>query len=351
MIAALRTSTIAWWYGILLIPMLMSFIFATNALSIEPDSPELAVKKTIDVGLVSYDSAPLSFNIPITNKSGRQISISRLSKDCSCTSLALDRSTLGPGDTAFLHVDINLTGKSGKFYSQLVIQSDSREKLTEIQIQGQVIGQIRIRPERGSLFIGRNAKPAYFTVYCDEENGNWKYLGCDSSLPDLIVTLNRATKSPIASVYNAVANLRSNNTDWIQKDYYENIITLHFYNESMKKTLDIKFPIDCVTRKQYSVQPAVVLFDSSTIAQSRRVLVQAEDAFTIDSIQCNAAFLTYKIKQINDKSCLIDIDKMANSFITVHQQNWSLKCLDKNNVFLASIPVMVMDTSSPQSPK
>ena len=81
-------------------------------------------------------------------------------------------------------------------FSNIVVESDAVERMDEIQITGQITGQIRIRPLRTALVLGDEYAPGEFTIFCDDQNGKWNYAGFTSEDPDLVAVLRPQSTSP-----------------------------------------------------------------------------------------------------------------------------------------------------------
>jgi hypothetical protein len=106
--------------------------------NMKQSEPELVMKKDVDLGIILDTTSPIQLALPITNQSNRLITIQDVAKDCSCTSVKIDKVKLAPGETATLRVVTNLAGKTDLYESNLIVESDAAEK----------VDQIRRRPER-----------------------------------------------------------------------------------------------------------------------------------------------------------------------------------------------------------
>ena len=68
--------------------------------------------------------------------------------------MTIDKQKLAPGETTNLRVITNLSGKTKLFTSNIVMESDAAEKVSEIEIRGQITGQIRIPAIAGDAGAG-----------------------------------------------------------------------------------------------------------------------------------------------------------------------------------------------------
>jgi hypothetical protein len=109
-----------------------------------PDTvTELEMKKDVDLGLILDTTKPLYLTIPITNRAKRTVTIQKLAKDCSCTSVKIDKFRLDPGEVATLTIVTNLTGKTNSYEGNVIIESDALERISQIRVRGRITGQIR----------------------------------------------------------------------------------------------------------------------------------------------------------------------------------------------------------------
>jgi hypothetical protein len=63
-------------------------------------STELEMKHEIDLGVILDTTIPIQLLIPVKNRSDRPVKIFKVSKDCSCTAVSIDKTSLAPGETA-----------------------------------------------------------------------------------------------------------------------------------------------------------------------------------------------------------------------------------------------------------
>jgi hypothetical protein len=274
---------------------------------------DLEMQKEIDVGYILDTSVPLQLSIPMVNRSNRTISISKVSKDCSCTSVSIDKLKLVPGEKATIRVVTNLSGKSNMFLSYIVVESDAVERVDEIQIRGQITGQIRIRPLRTTLVLGDQHAPGEFTVYCDDQNGKWRYAGFTADDPTLMAKITPKASSPTTSTYSGVVTINPDLVEQKPADYRVSMITLTFINDALHKSLELKYPVDNVIRRAVMADPPQVVFGLGTKDQKRSVLVQSTDPIAVDAVATESACLTASWHRIDSKTVLVQINYQPNS--------------------------------------
>jgi hypothetical protein len=302
---------------------------------------ELELQHDIDLGVILDTTMPLQLSIPVKNVSDRKLRILRLSKDCSCTSVSIDRQTLMPGETGYIRVVTNLTGKSGQYVGEVAIESDSVEKIDEIQIHGRITGQIRIRPARTAIQIGDVDVPAKITVYCDDQDGKWNYTGFESEDKNVSLNLKQMANSPTTSTYEGVMTLNVK-PEAKNADYRTSMITLKFVNNHLRKTLEMKYPVDIVVRKRLTFDPSQVLFAHGALEQKRTILVQGEDAARVDSAQCSAPFVRATIRPMDQKTVFLEI--AFDPSLAHEDVSRNLTCdLLSSGKTVASIPVSIVD--------
>ena len=269
--------------------------------------PDLALKKDIDLGLILDTTAPVELFIPIKNVSNRTITILKLSKDCSCISVTIDKRKLAPGETATLRYSANISGRTGRFASDIVIESDASEQLDEIQISGQITGQIRVRPKSVALLTGEKNSPGTFTVFSDDQGGKWNYTGFVSDNPNLNVELRSDSSSPTTSTYDGRITLSS---DWLKSaktSYCSTGVTLKFVNDRLGRSLDVNVPVEIAVRRQITMDPPSVTFLTKSGQQTRAILVQSVQPLAIDQVRSPSSSITAAIHRIDPKSLRVEL--------------------------------------------
>ena len=305
-------------------------------------SSELKVKKEIDLGIILDTTLPLELSIPITNRANRKLTIIKLSKDCSCTAVTIDKVSLSPGETANLHVVTNLAGKTNSFTSDIIVESDSLEKMDEIMIHGQITGQIRIRPQRATLLTGNEHVSSNFTVFCDDQNGKWKYTDFSADDSDVTVTLSQQSTSPTISIYNGLVDINPDAAGKQNTDYRESVITLNFVNEKTRKSFQLKYPVDIAVRRKLMMDPPQVTLVHTAMDQKRTILVQSEDPIHIDSVVCDSPCVKAAIRWIDTKTLIVEL--VSTPVSTQGDFPKNLKCnLLSGGKTIASIPVSIVN--------
>lgn len=303
---------------------------------------ELEMKKEIDVGTILDTTVPLTLSIPVTNRSDRILTISKLSKDCSCTAVTIDKNKLAPGETTNLRVITNLSGKSKLFVAGIVVESDAVEKIDEIEIRGQITGQIRIRPARGTLVLGDHYAAPGFTVFCDDQTGKWKYAGFTSDDPNVVLEINPKAQSPTTSTYAGVVNMKQNVDGKQPAGHRVTMLTLKFVNDSLRKNLTLIYAVDIVVRRKVMADPSQVTFAQDVKDQKRTVLVQCQDALKIDSAACDSPCAKALLRRIDEKTMLVEIAYTPPS--THDSIPTDLACnLSSGGELIQSIPIHILD--------
>jgi hypothetical protein len=303
---------------------------------------ELQMTKDVDVGLVLDSSRPLQLSIPIKNISGRVITIHQVSKDCSCTSVHVDELKLAPGQSTTVRIVSNLTGKSGQYIGNIVIESDAAEKIDEIQVRGMITGQIRIRPTSATVLMGDQSVSGAFTVYCDDQDGKWKYMGFNSGDPQLAVQLKESKTTPTTSVYEGAIAVDHRAAWKSDTAYCMTTITLKFENERLGRNLEINYPVEIVVRRHVTLDPPQVIFISGGAKQQRTVVAQSAEETKIDAAKSSSPCLQVSLRRIDAKSSLLDLIYIPSSGPEGYPEQ--LKCdLLSGGRIIGSIPIHLVD--------
>ena len=304
-------------------------------------STELEMQHVIDLGVLLDTTIPLQLSIPVKNTSQRKITISKVSKDCSCTSVSIDKTVLLPGESASIAVVTNLTGKTNYYQGEVIIESDATEKIDEIQVKGRITGQIRIRPLRSAVIMGDKYAPGSFTVFCDDQTGKWKYLGFTSEDPNVHAELVLKSTSPTTSTYDGGVSIPQETARKGYPDYSVTTITLKFGNDHLGKTLELRLPVDLFIRKNVTTDPAQVTFDHATKGQKRTILVQSGDPLNVDSVTCGSSCVKSNLRWIDKKTLIVELafDPESHQATTSQDMACDLRASGKS---IASIPIHVV---------
>jgi hypothetical protein len=308
----------------------------------KPSDAELEIKKDIDLGMIIDSTAPLRFSIPVRNASNRLITIQKLSKDCSCMSVKIDKLKLAPGEVATIRVVSNLMGKSSVFTNEIIVESDAIEKVDEIQIRGQITGQVRIRPQMATMVSGDQPAPGCFTVFCDDQDGKWKYTGFESDDPHLAIQLKKRQTTPTTSVYDGSVDFKDEEARRTYAAYHQSSVTLNFVNDRLGKSLKLPYPIEIAVRRRVAVDPPQVTFVAKGDEQKRTVLVQSRDAVTIDAVQCASPAIKTAMQRIDRNSLVISLVFLPTS--SLGESPGPLACdLVSGGKTVGSIPINIVD--------
>ena len=329
------------WVAVTLILMVLAACTRQESKEKTNVSTELEMNHQIDLGTILDTTIPIQLSIPVTNRSARKITISKLSKDCSCTAVSIDKTSLNPGETAQVRVSTNLTGKTNLYMGEVIIESDATEKIDEIQIQGRITGQIRVRPFQTTLVLGEKYTPASFTVFSDDQNGKWRYTGFTSDDPNLQVEISLKSNSPTTSIYAGTVQIPNKEARTQYADYRQSAITLKFVNDQLGKTIELKHMVALVTRRSVTTDPVQVTFAHATGEQKRSVLVQSADAIDVDSVTCPSPCVKPSFQRIDPNTVMVQV----TYFPRLLQGDFpsDISCdLHANGKMIASIPVHVV---------
>jgi hypothetical protein len=170
-----------------------------------------------------------------------------------------------------------------------------------------ITGQIRIRPERVTLLTGVQRTPGSFSVFCDDQNGAWRYAGFVSDDPNLVVRLQKRETSPTTSVYDGTVDIGSEAARRSYADFQTSRVTLSFVNDRIGRHFDLKYGVDIATRRDVTVDPPLVMYLGNGTEQKRTVLVQSAEALNIDSAQCSSPSLKASIRRVDGKALQVDL--------------------------------------------
>ena len=302
-------------------------------------STELEMKHEIDLGIILDTTIPIELFIPVKNRGERKVTISKVSKDCSCTSVSIDKTVLQPGETAHVRVSTNLTGKTNVYIGEVIIESDATEKIDEIQVRGQITGQIRVRPLRTAVIMGDKYTPGNFTVFSDDQNGKWNYVGFTADDPNLKAELNLKSESPTTATYAGVVSLPDEATRKGYPDFRTSMLTLKFTNDHLRRNLELRLAVDLVIRRKLTTDPPQVTFDHATKDQKRTVLVQSGDPIDVDSVACSAPCVKSNLRRIDTKTLMVELAFEP----TAEEVPEELACeLKADGKMIASIPIHVV---------
>ena len=295
------------WQSVATVILVFSLLFDCTYGDMKKSGPELELKKDIDLGLILDTTAPLEIFIPVKNISDRTITIVGLAKDCSCISVRIDKKKLEPGETATIRYSANIYGKTGRFGSDVIIESDASERFDEIQIRGQITGQIRIRPRTVTLLTGEQDSPGVFTVFCDDQDGKWNYTGYDTDNPHLQVNIREKATSPTTSTYDGVVTIAPGWAIGVRDAFAEAGVTLKFRNDRLGRSLNVILSVQIGVRRKITVDPARVVFIGRNGEQKRTVLVQSGEEIKVDTARCSSPCIEAIIRHVNPKALAIDL--------------------------------------------
>jgi len=302
---------------------------------------ELEMRKDVDLGIILDTTSPVQLALPITNRSGRVITITDVAKDCSCTSVKVDKLRLAPGETATLRIVANLAGKTDLYQSNLIVESDAVEKIDQIHLHGLITGQIRIRPGRVTMLIGDKPAPGAFSVFCDDQNGKWHYTGFTSDDPHLVVHLKERETSPTTSVYDGTVSIAPDAARGKYGPFQTALVTLTFSNDKLGRHFDLKYGVDIAARRDITIDPPQVMFLGNGAEQRRTFLVQSAQALSIDAARCSAPGMEAAIHRVDARAVKIDlIYKPAHEL----DGSGSLECeLLSGGKTIGSVPINIVE--------
>jgi hypothetical protein len=301
-----RVST-RWWCVAIALVLALAGVAAVSHKTMKQAEYELDMKKDVDLGIILDTTSPVQLALPIINRSTRVITITDIAKDCSCTSVKIDRLKLAPGETATLRIVANLAGKTDLYQSNLIVESDAIEKIDQIHLHGLITGQIRIRPGRVTVLTGDQQTPGAFSIFCDDQNGKWRYTGFVADDPHLVVQLKPRETSPTTSVYDGTVDIASDAARQNYGTFQTALVTLTFINDKLGRRFDLKYGVDVAMRRNVTVDPPQVMFLCDGTEQRRTLLVQSPQAFSIDAAHCSTPGIRATVHRVNAKAVKIDL--------------------------------------------
>jgi hypothetical protein len=231
----------------------------------------------------------------------------------------------------------NLTGKTNFYKGEIIIESDATEKIDEIQVQGTITGQIRVRPWKSTLVLGEKYSPASFTVFSDDQNGKWNYVGFTSNDPDLQVEISLKSTSPTTATYAGTVEIPQE-TPKGYGDFQQVVVTLKFSNDRLGKNIELKHIVEVVKRRDVTTDPAQVTFQHTVQDQKRIIVVQSSDPIDIDSATCGSPCIKPTLQRIDPKTLLLELVYDPSSANAEPPQNLGCDLQFKGKT-LASIPI------------
>ncbi len=266
---------------------------------------ELELKKEIDLGLILDTTVPVQLTIPVKNTSSREITVRKIEKDCSCVSIKVDKLKLAPGETMMLRYTANLSGRKNRFVSGILIESDASERFDEIQIRGQITGQVRVRPAVATVLVGDRDVPAAFTIFCDDQDGKWRYAGVVAGDAGLHVELNETAVSPTTSTYEGMVSVAKDRET--RANYATETVTFKFVNDALGRSLEVMLPVEIALRRRVTVDPPQVMFLGGGAEQGRTVVLQSVDALRIEAARCASPCIRASIHPIDGRSVRVEL--------------------------------------------
>jgi hypothetical protein len=337
--------------GVLLLAGIMLSVMLARphhpAMNHEDQDTELEMNKDVDLGIILDTTSPLRLNIPITNRAKRPITIQNLAKDCSCTSVKIDKLRLAPGETATLTVVTNLSGKTRSYEGNIIVQSDAVERVDQIRVRGRITGQIRIRPARATMLIGDTYAPGAFSVFCDDQDGPWRYAGSVSEDPNLTVVLTRREASPITSVYDGTVELIPGAKDRAaQEKIFSNFqtsrVTLKFVNDMIGRCLNLKYSVDLAFRRKVAIDPPQVTFLGGEGEQRRTITVQSVGELSVDAAQCASSSIRTSLHRISLQAVSVQVVYHPESSAGATPQGLMCELLSGGKT-IGSVPINIVE--------
>ena len=339
-----RGSICWWWAGIVLVLGMAGVAAAnhSNHKTMKQSESELEMKKDVDLGIILDTTSPVQLALPITNRSNRAITIQDVAKDCSCTSVKIDNLKLAPGETATLRVVANLAGKTDLYQSNLIVESDSLEKIDQIHLHGLITGQIRLRPDRVTVLTGDKQAPGAFSVFCDDQNGKWRYTGFAADDPHLVVQLKERETSPTTSVYDGTVDIVSQAARQKYGAFQTTLVTLTFINDKLGRHFDLKYGVDVALRRNVTIDPPQVMFLGNGVEQRRTLLVQSAQALSIDAARCSVPGIQAAIHRVDAKAVKVDLVYLPSLVSGRGAENVACELLSGGKT-IGSIPINIVE--------
>ena len=334
--------SIRWWCAGIALVLGLAGVAAASHKTMKQAESELEMKKDVDLGIILDTTSPVQLALPITNRSGRLITIHDVAKDCSCTSVKIDKLKLAPGETATLRIVANLAGKTDLYQSNLIVESDAVEKIDQIHLHGLITGQIRIRPGRVTVLTGDKQMPGAFSVFCDDQNGKWRYTGFAADDPHLVVRLKERETSPTTSVYDGTVDIASDTARQKYGAFQTAMVTLTFINDQLGRRFDLKYGVDVAIRRNVTIDPPQVMFLGDGTEQRRTLLVQSPQVLSIDAARCSPSGVRATIHRVDAKAVKIDLLYQPSLALGRGLQNGACELLSGGKT-IGSVPINIVE--------
>jgi Protein of unknown function (DUF1573) len=126
--------------------------------------PKIEIKggDTYDWGNVSDVSKPLAGQVEIKNVGNKELVIVRTKPACGCTSDALERSNIKPGETSTLKFTVNPGSAGGQLMKSITITTNVQPDSVKIlYLKANIIHGVQVEPQFVSffpLYTGKEAK-------------------------------------------------------------------------------------------------------------------------------------------------------------------------------------------------
>ena len=171
--------------------LLLGFLPALHA------APKLVLSpETYDFGEApSGETVQASFTL--RNEGDAPLTISYVRTSCGCTTTALEKRDLSPGEETPLIATLSLKGRSGPQEKRLTIGSnDPNRPNFQVAIHGTAIRHLILRPSTIYFFSAPQGKTITRTVeLLSENNIPFKILSIEASHPDLAVDITSISTS------------------------------------------------------------------------------------------------------------------------------------------------------------
>lgn len=135
---------------LLLLTSILSALALLAGVSSASSSSLIFDRDSVDLGQME-EGRKLKFQVDLTNISGKHLKVISVETSCGCTEAEAINTSIAPGETGVIQIDMDTTGKSGRFLKVLEITTDNEDEPYELTLTGDVIhGETGSEP--GAIF-------------------------------------------------------------------------------------------------------------------------------------------------------------------------------------------------------
>lgn len=142
-----------------------SILLVTTAVQGAPKAtfPE----STHDFGVIREVDGPASFSFPMVNGGDEPLVILTVRATCGCTTPKFSRQPVAPGDTTWIDVAYDPSGRPGRFEKKIYVETNTEPERSTLVVKGSVIGSEETVGVRYPYTLGPARLRDKFIVYGD----------------------------------------------------------------------------------------------------------------------------------------------------------------------------------------